>query len=128
MSFDFQPQMDGQSEATNKIIMVYLRCLAGDRSQSWLCWLSWVEYCYNTLFQSALKETLFRVFYGRAPPPIIPFQVGMAQVVTMDRQLRERDMFLTEIQDRLRQALALMKAAHDSKHMHVELASGCGCV
>jgi len=27
----FHPQSDGQSEATNKIIMMYLRCLTGDR-------------------------------------------------------------------------------------------------
>jgi len=26
----FHPQSDGQSEATNKIIMMYLRCLTGD--------------------------------------------------------------------------------------------------
>jgi hypothetical protein len=27
----FHPQSDGQSEATNKIIAIYLRCLTGDR-------------------------------------------------------------------------------------------------
>jgi len=27
----FHPQSDGQSEATNKIITMYLRCLTGDR-------------------------------------------------------------------------------------------------
>jgi hypothetical protein len=32
----FHPQMDGQSEITNKIVTVYLRCLAGDRPCSWL--------------------------------------------------------------------------------------------
>jgi hypothetical protein len=30
----FRPQTDGQSEVTNRIIMVYLRCLAGDRPKS----------------------------------------------------------------------------------------------
>ena len=32
----FHPQTDGQSEVTNRIIIMYLRCLAGDRPRSWL--------------------------------------------------------------------------------------------
>jgi hypothetical protein len=35
----FHPQTDGQSEVTNKIITIYLRCLASDRPRSWLRWL-----------------------------------------------------------------------------------------
>jgi len=30
----FHPQTDGQSEVTNRIIVLYLRCLAGDRPRS----------------------------------------------------------------------------------------------
>jgi hypothetical protein len=33
------PQADGQSEATNKIIIMYLKCLAGDQLWRWLHWL-----------------------------------------------------------------------------------------
>ena len=35
----FHPQSDGQSEATNKIIAMYLRCLTGERPRNWLEWL-----------------------------------------------------------------------------------------
>jgi hypothetical protein len=35
----FHPQTDSQSEVTNGIIGVYLRCLAGDCPKSWLRWL-----------------------------------------------------------------------------------------
>lgn len=31
MSMAYHPQSDGQSEAINKIIALYLRCLTGDR-------------------------------------------------------------------------------------------------
>jgi hypothetical protein len=124
LSFAFRPQTDGQSELTNKIITVYLHCMAGDRPRSWLRWLPWAEYCYNTSFQSVLKETPFRVVYGHAPPPLIPFQAGAARVVAVDRQLKERDEFLTEIKDRLRQAQELMKASHDSKHRPLEFQVG----
>lgn len=45
MSTAFHPQTDGQSEAVNKTIGMYLRCMAGDRPCSWLEWLPWAEYC-----------------------------------------------------------------------------------
>jgi hypothetical protein len=64
------------------------------------------------------------VVYGRAPPPLIPFQAGAAQVVAVDRQLTERDEFLSEIKDRLRQAQDLMKTTHDAKHRPLEFQVG----
>jgi hypothetical protein len=41
LSSAFQQQKDGQSEVTNRVLGVYLRCLAGDRPRSWLQWLPW---------------------------------------------------------------------------------------
>ena len=120
LSSAFRPQTDGQSEVTNRIITIYLRCLAGDRPKSWLRWLPWTEYCYNTSFQTALKASPFQVVYGREPPPMIPFQPGSARVVALDRQLRDRDAFLAEIRDRLLQAQSLMKQSHDAHQRVVE--------
>jgi hypothetical protein len=39
LSSAFHPQIDGQSEVTNRIIVMYLQCLMGDRPRSWLHWL-----------------------------------------------------------------------------------------
>jgi transposase InsO family protein len=39
MSSAFHPQSDGQTEAANKVIVMYLRCLTGDRPREWLRWL-----------------------------------------------------------------------------------------
>jgi hypothetical protein len=104
VSSAFHLQTDGQSEVTNKIITIYLRCLAGDRPRSWLQWLPWAEFCYNTSLQSALKTTPFEVVYGRPPPTLIPFQSGSTRVATVDRQLRDRDTFIAEIRERLLEA------------------------
>lgn len=49
-SLAFHPQTDGQSEVTNRIIVMYLRCLTGDRPCSWLQWLPRAEFCFNTSF------------------------------------------------------------------------------
>jgi hypothetical protein len=76
MSTAFHPQTDGQSEVTNRILGVYLRYLAWDEPRSWLRWLPWVEYCYNTSFQTALCTTPFEVVYGREPPALLSHEKG----------------------------------------------------
>jgi hypothetical protein len=103
---------------------VYLRCLAGDRPRSWLCWLLWAEYCYNTSYQTTLRATPFEVVYGCAPLPMPPFQPGVTLVIAVDRQPRDRDVFLTEIRSRLVQAQSLMKQQHDKQHRALELVVG----
>jgi hypothetical protein len=70
MTSAFHPQSDGQTKAANKVITMYLRCFTGDRPRQWLRWLPWVEYIYNTAYQSALHDTSFRVVYGQDPPSI----------------------------------------------------------
>jgi hypothetical protein len=119
----FHPQTDGQSEV-NRIIGVYLRCLAGDCPKSWLRWLPWPEYCYNTSFQTALRATPFQVVYGREPPSLITYEPGLSKVPAVDQQLRDRDAFLADIRDRLLHAQEFMKAQYDSAHRQVEFAVG----
>jgi hypothetical protein len=94
MSTAFHPQTDDQSQVTNCIICVYLRCLAGDGPRTWLRWLPWAEYCYNTSYQTALKTTPFQVVYVRFPPTLITYTAGSAKVQAVDRQLIDRDVFL----------------------------------
>lgn len=89
MGSAFHPQSDGQSEVTNRIIVMYLRYLAGDRPRTWLQWLPWVEYCYNTSFQTALQCSPFRVVFSREPPTIISCQPGLSQVAAIDQQLQD---------------------------------------
>jgi hypothetical protein len=67
MTSAFHPQSDGQTKVANKIIVMYLRCLIGDRPRQWLRWLPWAEFIYNTAFQSALKTTPFQIVYSREP-------------------------------------------------------------
>ena len=66
----FHPQSDGQSEAVNRVITMYLRCITRDRQRQWLQWLPWAEYCYNTSYHSTLKDPRFRGVYGRVPPSL----------------------------------------------------------
>jgi hypothetical protein len=101
LSSAFHPQTDGQSEVVNRIIVMYLRCLAGDRPKTWLQWLLWAEFCYNSSYQTAVKCTPFIIVYGCDPPTQLSYQPGTACVVAVDQQLLARDGFLKEIQNRL---------------------------
>ena len=67
MTSVFHPQSDGQTEAANRIIAMYLRCFTGDRPCQWLRWLPWAEYTYNTAYQMSLRDT--RVPGGLRPRP-----------------------------------------------------------
>jgi transposase InsO family protein len=100
LSSAFHPQSDGQLEAANKVITMYLCCLTGDRPRQWLQWLPWVEYCYNTAFHSSLKMTPFNVVYGRDPPRLLSYASG-ARLPTVHHQLQERDEFLLQVRERL---------------------------
>jgi transposase InsO family protein len=124
LSSAFHPQTDGQSEVTNRIITMYLRCLAGDRPRSWLQWLPWAEFYYNSSFQTAIGVTPFQVVYGRPPPSLIQYETGLTKVAAVDVKLRDRDEFRTEIRDRLLLAQEVMQARHDQKHRDLEFAAG----
>ena len=39
MTTTFHPQSDGQTEAANRVIVMYLHCFTGDRPCQWLRWL-----------------------------------------------------------------------------------------
>ena len=124
MSSAFHPQSDGQSEVVNRIITMYLRCLAGDRPREWLKWLPWAEFCYNTSFQTALRCSPFKVVYGREPPALLPYHPGTSQVAAVDKQLQTRDEFLADIRDRLIQSQVTMKSYQDRHRREVEFHEG----
>ena len=124
LSTAFHPKTDGQSEVVNKVIAMYLRCITGDRPRAWVDWLSWAEYCYNTSFHTALRATPFEVVYGRPPPPILPYQPGSARSEAAATLLRDRDMILAEVRQRLLQAQELSKKYYNAGHRDVEFAVG----
>jgi hypothetical protein len=124
MSTAFHPQTDGQSEAVNKMIAMYLRCLTGDRPRAWLDWLPWAEYCYNTAYHSSLRTTPFQVVYGRPPPALVPYAAGSSRTDAVDVLLQDRDEFLADVRERLLQAQVYSKKHYDARHRALEFAVG----
>ncbi|KAL4354775.1 hypothetical protein GQ457_06G031370 [Hibiscus cannabinus] len=75
----YHPQTDGQTEALNRCLEMYLRCMAGDDPGKWEQFLSWAEYWYNTAYQSSAGMNPFRALYGRDPPTIMNYLEGNLQ-------------------------------------------------
>jgi hypothetical protein len=93
MTIAFHPQSDGQSESANRVTIMYLRCLTGDRPRQWLWWLPWAEYLFNTAYQSSLRDTSFRVVYGRDPPSIRSYEPGDTRLPAVAKTMAEREEF-----------------------------------
>ena len=116
MSTTFHPQTDGQSEAVNKTISMYMCCITEDRPRAWLDWLPWAEYVYNTAYHSALRTSPFQVVYGIPPPDLLPYTPSTATTATIDNLLQERDSFITYVRERLLQAQQHAKRHYDNHH------------
>ena len=121
MSTAFHPQTDGQSEAVNKTIAMYLRCMTGDRPCQWVRWLPWAEFCYNSSFHSALKT---RVVYGRDPPALHDYEPGNSRTSAVDAELQDRDLFLSDVRSRLLQAQEYAKLHYDGHHRELHFNVG----
>jgi transposase InsO family protein len=124
MSSAFHPQTDGQTEAANRVIVMYLRCFTGDRPRQWLRWLPWAEYVYNTAYQSSLRDTPFRVVYGRDPPSIRSYEPGETRVAAVAQEMEDREAFLADVRYRLEQAQAMHKLHYDKHHRQVSYQVG----
>lgn len=97
-----------------------LRCLTRDYPKTWMDWLSWAESCYNTSFHSALRTTPFEVVYGRSPPILRTYYPGLTRLAYVDIELKQRDLVLSNLRDRLLQAQATMKHSYDASHHDVQ--------
>ena len=119
MTTAFHPQSDGQMEAANRVIVMYLRCFTGDRPRQWLRWLPWAEYIYNTAYQTSLHDTPFRVVYDRDPPTIRSYEPGETRLAAVAKSMADRDEFLEDVRYRLEQAQAVQKLHYDKLHRQV---------
>jgi hypothetical protein len=113
MSSSYHPQTDGQSEALNKCVEMYLRCFTGNNPNSWARLLAWAEYWYNTSFQSSIAMSPFKAVYGREPPGLTRYEHSSTDPPNLQQLLRERDTVLQQLKTNLASAQAFMKKFAD---------------
>jgi hypothetical protein len=60
----------------NRGLEQYLRAFTQDKPSSWVLFLPWAEFHYNTIFHSALQMSPFQALYSRKPPSIPAYSRG----------------------------------------------------
>lgn len=71
------------------------------------------------LRQTALKETSFRVVYGRDPPTLRSYEQGGTHVPAVDIATVDRDVFLADVRERLLQAQESAKRYYNTNHREI---------
>ncbi|GMJ01960.1 hypothetical protein HRI_003865200 [Hibiscus trionum] len=124
MSSAYHPQTDGQTEALNRCLEMYLRCLVGEDPSKWESHMAWAKYRYNTAYQSSASMTPFKALDGRDPPVLIDYLDCGSKNDHVDQALQERDELLRVLKMNLGSAQARMKFIVDRHHREVEFAVG----
>ena len=75
----------------NRCLEDYLRCFTAEQPKTWVKFLHWAEWSYNTSWQSSIEMTPFQDVYGRAPPSLQDYSVGSSIVAFVDELLASRD-------------------------------------
>jgi len=97
MSSSYHPQTDGQTEVVNRVLEQYLRCFVGLQPKTWMDWIPWVEFSYNTLTHSSTKITPFEAVYGIPPPHPLTYVPETAKVQAVEEYLQDRDSLLRDL-------------------------------
>jgi hypothetical protein len=70
-STTFHPQIDGQTEVTNRSLGNMLRALVGDNPKGWESILPLAEFAFNCSLNRSSQHTPFEVMYGTNPPSVL---------------------------------------------------------
>lgn len=87
MSSAYHPQLDGQYKVLNRCLEQYLRAFVSDSPTSWVQFLPWAEYHYNTSYHSAIGMTLFQAEYGRTAHTLPAYTRGADNLPTLAEDL-----------------------------------------
>lgn len=120
----YHPQTDGQTEATNKTLEIYLRCMTAETPQSWSKWLPLAEWWYNTTYHSAIKCTPYEVMYGQVQPTHLPYLPGESSSAIVDCSMQKCEDIINMLKFHLLRAQNRMKQSADSHRSHRELKVG----
>ncbi|GKD88612.1 reverse transcriptase [Tanacetum coccineum] len=91
MSSAYHPQTNGQTEALNKCVECYLRCMTREKPKDWTKWLPMAKFWYNTKLHCFTKTTPYEIVYGHTPPQYVTYEVGECRVEEVDRTLVARE-------------------------------------
>lgn len=120
LSTAYHPQTDGQTERVNQCLENYLRCMCFHGPTRWHHWLALAEWWYNTSFHTSLNMTPFQALYGFPPPQVAEVVLPDCPDITVQEQLRNRQVAHQVTQDNLKKAQARIKHHADKSRKERE--------
>ena len=124
MSSAYHPQSDGQTEAVNKVLEMFLRCYTYEHPKLWYKALTWAELWYNSSYHTSSRMSPFEVVYGRPPPAIIKYEVNSANPPQVQGMLHDRDQILQQLKINLDKARNRKKNQADKHRVDKEFQEG----
>ena len=124
MSSAYHPQLDGQTKVVNKNLEHYLRAFTVERPHSWVDWLPFVEFWFNTNFHTSTKLTPFETLFGCPPPRSLDYIPGTTKVDSVDMHLRTKQQLLTLLKQNLVAAQERMKINADRHRIERDFVEG----
>ncbi|WJX50794.1 hypothetical protein P8452_37049 [Trifolium repens] len=124
MSSAYHPETDGQTEVVNRCLETYLRCFIADQPKTWVLWIPWAEYWFNTTYHASTGKTPFEVVYGRTPPTMVRWIQGEIRVEAVQKELLDRDEAIKQLKAHLGKAQERMKNFADKKRCDRSFAIG----
>ncbi|MCH99534.1 transposon TF2-1 polyprotein, partial [Trifolium medium] len=124
MSTAYHPQTDGQSEALNKCLEMYLRCFTFQNPKGWFKLLAMAEFWYNTSFHTSVGMTPFKALYGREAPTLIRYNAQATDPPAVREELLQKEAILDQLKGNLRRAQQVMKINADKKRKPAEFKVG----
>jgi hypothetical protein len=119
MSSSYHPQTDGQTEVVNRVLEQYLHCFVSLQLKTWMDWIPWAEFSYNTSTHSSTKITPFEAVYGIPPPHPLTYVPGTAKVQAVEEYLQDRDSLLRDLRRNLRLAQERMTSHANQRRREV---------
>lgn len=124
MSTAYHPQLDGQIEALNKCLELYLRCFVLENPNKWVEILPWAQYWYKTTFHRSVAMSPSKIVYGRNPPKLISYSSNDQDPLEVVSMLQHRDKVLTQLKKNLLKAQDRMKRMADKHRTEVSFIAG----
>ncbi|WVZ83629.1 hypothetical protein U9M48_030757 [Paspalum notatum var. saurae] len=114
---------NGQTERVN-CLENYLRCMCFTSPKRWQHWLSLAEWWYNISYHTSLNLTPFQALYG-FPPPMVSEDISPdCPNLTVQEQLRNRQVAQQVIKDNLLKAQNRIKHQADKHRQDRQFAVG----
>lgn len=117
----YHPQTDGQTEVVNRCLEQYLRAFTHEKPSTWVTYLDWAKFSYNSAYHVSIKMSPFQALCGRTPPVIIGYTPGTTKLQALDEILMERDQLLKDLKANLLQAQNRMRQVANRKRRDLEL-------